>query len=162
MSEHQLLGIATTQLLNIAVKFKKPSIVLFVQLNRQGVTLEDQTIIAKSDSVLHPASSFSVFKQLTAEEISETNSEYTHKMITLKARHSGGLSFGEYILYKMQGNIGKIIEGKTNLELKENKTSIDNKDEKGFKINNDTPKNPHYNALRDHCQNDKEIKDIIH
>jgi hypothetical protein len=145
ISEHQLLGVMVTQLLNIAVKFQRPSIMLAVQLNRSGVSTEDQSIVAGSDSILRPCSSFSVFKPLTAEEISETSSEYTHKMITLKARHSGGLGFGEYILYKMRGNIGKILEGKTNLQLQQGDGQPENSG--GFVI--DEKPNPNYNELRE-------------
>lgn len=155
VSEHQLLGIQTTQLLNIAVKFQRPSILLTVQLNRSGVSLEDQSIIAKSDAILHPATSFSVFKNLTAEEISETSAEYTHKMITLKARHSGGLAYNEYILYKMSGNIGLIREGKTNLDLLQN--PHDNT-QSGFIVSDENKKdNPNYNELRDSFANAEDV-----
>lgn len=151
ISEHQLLGVCVTQLLNIAVKFQRPSILLAVQLNRSGVTTEDQSIVAGSDSILRPASSFSVFKPLTPEEIAETSSDYTHKMITLKARHSGGLAYNEFILYRMKGNIGKIVEGKTNLELLQGGSSDPHSD-KGFIIDHnkeDPPKNPNFNSLHE-------------
>ena len=162
-SEFQILGFMCSELHNFAVKYNV-CIVSFVQMNRQGISMsESSDIISQSDRILWLSDSLSAMWDKTPEQMAEGEPNSGNMILTvLKARHGETTKFGDYICMDKTGKYSQIKELKTKLEYVNGVSTGNNNDEKGFKINNDTPPNPNYNALRDHCQNDKEIKDIIH
>ena len=133
LKEYQVLGFMMTQLHNFAVKFKVP-IVAFIQLNRDGITKESTDSASGSDRIIWLCSNFTIFKRKSDEEIAEDGPKNgNRKLVPLIARHGGGLDDNDYINCNMQGWCAKITEGKTRLELMNNKGD----DDEGFVINED-------------------------
>lgn len=119
MREYQLLGFMMTSLHNFAVKYGVP-IILFTQLNRDGLNVEDESVVSGSDRIIWLCSNFSIWKAQTPEEIAEqtgSKAKYNYKMLTTKSRHGAKLAFGDYINFSGQLGIGRIVEGPTRNEL---------------------------------------------
>jgi hypothetical protein len=110
-----------TQLHNFASKYKIP-IMAFIQLNRDGITKESTDTASGSDRIIWLCSNFSIFKRKSSEEISEDGSDNgNRKLVPLISRHGGGLDDNDYINCNMKGWCAKITEGKTKLELMNNR-----------------------------------------
>lgn len=125
LKEYQVLGFMMTQLHNFAVKFKVP-IVAFIQLNRDGITKESTDSASGSDRIIWLCSNFTIFKRKSDEEIAEDGATNgNRKLVPLIARHGGGLDDNDYINCYMKGWCAKITEGKTRLELVNNKNDKD-------------------------------------
>ncbi len=108
--EHQILGFMMTQLHNFAVKYKLPVFAL-VQLNRDGIDREDSSAVAGSDRIAGLCTSLSYFKSKTPDEKAEDGMEFGNKkIVTVFARHDGGLAFGDYINIDFHGDYGRIEE----------------------------------------------------
>jgi replicative DNA helicase len=140
MKEYQVLGFMMTALHNFAVRYQIP-ILAFVQLNRDGITKESTDTASGSDRIIWLCSNFSIFKRKTDEEIAEDGSKNgNRKLLPLVSRHGGGLDDNDYINCHMKGWCAKITEGKTRLELVNNKNS----DDEGFEVdeNNDDQEIP--------------------
>jgi replicative DNA helicase len=121
LKEYQLLGFMMTQLHNFASKYKIP-IMAFIQLNRDGITKESTDTASGSDRIIWLCSNFSIFKRKSSEEISEDGSDNgNRKLVPLISRHGGGLDDNDYINCNMKGWCAKITEGKTKLELMNNR-----------------------------------------
>jgi replicative DNA helicase len=133
LKEYQVLGFMMTSLHNFAVRYKVP-IVAFIQLNRDGITKESTDSASGSDRIIWLCSNFSIFKRKSDEEIAEDGtSGGNRKLIPIISRHGGGLDDNDYINCHMKGWCGKITEGKTHLEIKNNITSED----EGFVVDNE-------------------------
>jgi len=131
MKEHQVLGFMMTSLHNFAIQYKIP-IVAFVQLNRDGITKESTDTASGSDRIIWLCSNFTIFKRKTDEEIAEDGSDSgNRKLVPLISRHGGGLEDNDYINCHMKGWCAKITEGRTRLEIIDNKHRKNN----GFTIN---------------------------
>lgn len=121
LKEYQVLGFMMTSLHNFAVRYKVP-IVAFIQLNRDGITKESTDTASGSDRIIWLCSNFSIFKRKTAEEIAEDGPDNgNRKLIPLISRHGGGLDDNDYINCHMQGWCAKIVEGRTKLEVANNR-----------------------------------------
>ena len=121
LKEYQLLGFMMTQLHNFASKYKIP-IMAFIQLNRDGITKESTDTASGSDRIIWLCSNFSIFKRKSSEEIAEDGSDNgNRKLVPLISRHGGGLDDNDYINCNMKGWCAKITEGKTKLELMNNR-----------------------------------------
>ena len=117
MQEYQSLGFLMSSLHNFAVRYDVPILAL-VQLNRGGIHGEDTDAISGSDRILWLCSSLALLKDKDAKEIETDGSCAGNKRLTvIKARHGAGTEDGEYINYQLYGECGKIVEGKTNLEI---------------------------------------------
>lgn len=128
LKEYQVLGFMMTSLHNFASRYKVP-IVAFIQLNRDGITKESTDTASGSDRIIWLCSNFTIFKRKTDEEMAEDGSKAgNRKLIPLISRHGSGLDDNDYINCHMKGWCAKIVEGKTKLELSNNK----NDDEEGF------------------------------
>lgn len=113
LQEYQRLGFMMTALHNFAVKYDVP-ILLFTQLNRDGISKESSDVISGSDRIAFFCSSFSIFKKKDPEEMAEDGPENgNRKIVTLLSRHGEGLDDGNYINLNFQGSIGKITEVST-------------------------------------------------
>lgn len=135
MKEYQVLGFMMTALHNFAVRYQIP-ILAFVQLNRDGITKESTDTASGSDRIIWLCSNFTIFKRKSDEEIAEDGSKNgNRKLLPLVSRHGGGLDDNDYINCHMKGWCAKITEGKTRLELVNNK----NDNDEGFTVdeNND-------------------------
>ena len=121
LKEYQVLGFMMTSLHNFAVRYKVP-IVAFIQLNRDGITKESTDAASGSDRIIWLCSNFSIFKRKTPEEIAEDGPENgNRKLVPLISRHGGGLDDNDYINCYMKGWCAKITEGRTRLEIINNK-----------------------------------------
>lgn len=130
LKEYQMLGFQMTTLHNFMVKYGAASL-LFMQLNRDGITKEDTSAASGSDRIIWLCSNFSIFKKKSPEEIAEERAAGltncgTRKIITIAARHGEGLEDGDYINIKTDYRYGRIVENKTRKTL-----------ETGFNSDND-------------------------
>ena len=122
MKEYQVLGFMMTSLHNFAVRYQIP-ILAFVQLNRDGISKESTDTASGSDRIIWLCSNFSIFKRKSDEEIVEDGpTNGNRKLLPLVSRHGGGLDDNDYINCHMKGWCAKITEGKTRLELLNNKS----------------------------------------
>jgi replicative DNA helicase len=138
LKEYQVLGFMMTSLHNFAVRYKVP-IVAFIQLNRDGITKESTDSASGSDRIIWLCSNFSIFKRKSDEEIAEDGPNAgNRKLIPLISRHGGGLDDNDYINCHMKGWCAKITEGKTRLEMLNNKTT----DDEGFVLDEDNDQIP--------------------
>lgn len=110
MKEYQILGFQMTSLHNFAVKYDVP-ILSFIQLNRDGITKDGLEAISQSDRVSWLASSVSIYKRKSDEEIADTSDRGNMKFIVVKSRHGQTNNYNEYINYNFNGSIGLITEG---------------------------------------------------
>jgi replicative DNA helicase len=125
MKEYQVLGFMMTSLHNFAVRYKVP-IVAFIQLNRDGITKESTDSASGSDRIIWLCSNFTIFKRKSDEEIAEDGpTNGNRKLLPLISRHGGGLDDNDYINCHMKGWCAKITEGKTRLEIVNNKSTSD-------------------------------------
>jgi replicative DNA helicase len=133
MKEYQVLGFMMTSLHNFAVRYKVP-IMAFIQLNRDGITKESTDSASGSDRIIWLCSNFSIFKRKSDEEIAEDGSKNgNRKLIPVISRHGGGLDDNDYINCYMKGWCAKITEGKTKLEISNNK-----QDDEGFIVDEES------------------------
>ena len=103
IAEFQAMGFLITELHNFCVMYDCP-VLSFVQLNRDGINIEDTSAISQSDRLVWLCTNFSIFKPKTQEEISEDGEEFgNRKLIPLVARHGPGIEDGNYINLIMQG-----------------------------------------------------------
>lgn len=120
MQEYQILGFQATQLHNFCVKYDVPCLT-FIQLNRDGVSKETTEVAAGSDRIMWLCTSFSILKEKSAEEQADDRQKlkyaFNRKLIPVKTRHGGGLSNGDYVNIKMQGEFGRMIPGPTRNQL---------------------------------------------
>lgn len=129
VAEFQAMGFLITQVHNFCVTYDCP-VLSFVQLNRDGINVEDTSAISQSDRLVWLCTNFSIFKPKTAEEIAEDGDEYgNRKLIPLVARHGPGIEDGNYINMIMQGQYAQIVETKTKFEIK--KETTDNESDNG-------------------------------
>jgi len=118
MKEYQVLGFMMTSLHNFAVRYDVP-VLSFIQLNRDGIDRESTDIIAGSDRVLWLVTNFTVYKEKKPEEIADVGPQHgNRKLVPISARHGEGLSPGDYINVHFQGRFGRIVEGETRYNLK--------------------------------------------
>ena len=76
-------------------------------------------------------SNFTIFKRKSDEEIAEDGpSNGNRKLLPLVSRHGGGLDDNDYINCHMKGWCAKISEGRTRLEIVNNKSDS----EQGFVV----------------------------
>jgi hypothetical protein len=116
LAEFQLLGFMMTALHNFAVRYRVP-ILLFIQLNRDGIDGEDTGTASGSDRIVWLCSNFTIYKSQSDEEIAEqagkSSAIFNRKLKPVVARHGAGLDSGDYINVMSHGAIATIVEGPT-------------------------------------------------
>lgn len=113
--EYQYLGQVIIDLHNFAIKYNL-AILSGVQLNRDGITKEDQSIMAGSDRLLTNCSSFFILKNKEPQDFAADPPENGNKKwINIKTRFGTGLETGEYINIKTELSRGVFDEGCSNL-----------------------------------------------
>jgi replicative DNA helicase len=120
LQEFQLLGFIMTGLHNFAVKYGVP-IVLFVQLNRDGIEAENSTAASGSDRIIWLCSNFTIFKPLTDEEMADQTGrkkKFNRKFKVSECRHGPGLDGDDFIYVDFQRDCCLITEGPTVNQLR--------------------------------------------
>lgn len=117
MKEHQILGFQMTNLSNFAQRFDIP-IYSFVQLNRDGIDKESTDIISQSDRLLWLASSLSIYKPKSEDELASSSEAGNMKLIVVKNRYGSVNSPGEYINMKFEGKYSRVTEGKLSSQVR--------------------------------------------
>jgi replicative DNA helicase len=129
--EYQYLGDFITKLHNFAVKNDVP-VLATVQLNRDGISKEDSSVVSGSDRILWLCSSLAYLKKKTDEDVaagdSKTNGD--RKLIVIDTRYGGGMdASSEYINIVSNLERSEMIEGKFNFEILESNNNIDQNDD---------------------------------
>ena len=110
LAEYQMLGFMLTALHNFSIRYEVP-ILLFTQLNRDGITKETTDTASGSDRVIWLCSNFSIYKDKSDDEIAKYGIEYGNKkLVPVIARHGEGLPFGDFIHIDMHKRYAKLIE----------------------------------------------------
>jgi len=118
LQEYQALGFQITTLHNLTVKLDFACL-SFIQLNRDGITKEDTSVASGSDRLIWLCTSFSIFKEKSAEELAEDGPNGgNRKLVTLKARHGAGLLDGNYINIRMDGTYARLTELRTRDDMR--------------------------------------------
>jgi replicative DNA helicase len=117
IQEYQALGFQITNLHNLAVKYDFACL-SFVQLNRDGITKESTDAVSGSDRLIWLCTSFSIFKEKSAEELAEDGpSAGNRKLVPIVSRHGPGMQDGNYINLNMSGQHALLTELRTRDEL---------------------------------------------
>ncbi len=123
MREYQLLGFKLMLLKDLCKKYKISCLAL-AQTSREGITKEDTGIIGDSDRIARYASSTTLLKDKSDEEIQmDGDKSGNKKLVVLAARNGPGLETGNYINIKFDGAYGRMTEGKTHFELQSAKNT---------------------------------------
>ncbi len=115
MQEYQMLGFITSGLKNFMSKYGARCL-CFCQLNREGIDVEDTSVVRGSDRILDFCTSFSIYKwKNETEQAEEVGNQvrYSHKLITLLSRFGPGTALGDYINIQAIYSQGRIVEGPT-------------------------------------------------
>jgi replicative DNA helicase len=125
-AEYQYLGQIMTDLHNFAVQYDLP-IWSAVQLNREGITKEDQGIVSGSDRIVYLCSSLTIMKDKTPDDLAaDPLVNGNKKLIIAKSRFGPGTMNGEYINLKCNLERAKITEGLLNTEIRSTKNLVKN------------------------------------
>ena len=113
LSEHQILGFQTNALHTMAHKYEIP-ILAFVQLNRDGIRIEDSSVVSGSDRIVWNCANLSILKKKSPEEMSMPNATSGNlKLNVILARHGPGLADNSYVDLHARGDICKIVDAGT-------------------------------------------------
>ncbi len=113
LQEHQAIGFLMTALQNLAVKYDIP-ILTAAQLNRDGISREDTAAIGASDRISMYASSISLLKWKTEEEMAlEHYNCGNQKLVPLISRYGPPMDPGDYINISFDHSKNKMIEDGT-------------------------------------------------
>jgi hypothetical protein len=108
--EHQLLGFLMTTLQGLAVKYDIP-ILTAAQLNRDGISKEDTSVIGGSDRIAQYGSNIAVLKWKSPEELAAENYEWgNQKLIVMASRYGEQTQPGDYINVMFDGAKSKMSE----------------------------------------------------
>jgi len=117
LQEYQALGFQITNLHNLAVKYDFACLA-FVQLNRDGITKESTDAVSGSDRLIWLCTSFSIFKEKSAEETAEDGPRAgNRKLVPIVSRHGPGMQDGNYINMRMDGSHALLTELRTRDEF---------------------------------------------
>ena len=87
-------------------------------MNRDGITKESTDAVSGSDRLIWLCTSFSIFKEKSAEELAEDGPKAgNRKLVPIVSRHGPGMHDGNYINLKMDGDYAKLSELRTRDEF---------------------------------------------
>jgi len=133
-AEWQILGQICTDLHNLCLQYNFP-ILSFGQANRDGITKQDQSIVAGSDRIVQLCSSLSIFAAKTAEDFAaDPKINGDRKLIVIASRFGPGTEDGTYINVITDLSRCKLVEGNFNYENKPKLTYDDSNDSKKKKL----------------------------
>lgn len=114
--EYEAIGLLMQKLTNFAKKFDIP-IFAGVQLNRSGIEEEHSGTLAQSDRISWLASSVTILRSKTPEEISsEPDGVGNKRLRTIFTRYGKGLKDGDYININFDGDYCRFTECGTKFE----------------------------------------------
>jgi replicative DNA helicase len=123
-SEWQYIAQMMTDIHNFCIELNIP-VFATVQLNRDGITREDQGVVAGSDGIVRLCSSLSLLRPKTEEDlVDDPATNGNRKMVTIASRFGPGHSDGEYINIKTNLAHGWMIEGNLNTENRAARTGV--------------------------------------
>jgi len=104
LKENQILGFQMSTLKDFCSEYDFP-VMTFVQANRDGITMEDSRIVASSDRIMDTATSLTIYKAKTQEEIQEDGgTRYGNKkLVGVMYRHGPGLD-NDYVNMMFDGD----------------------------------------------------------
>lgn len=112
IQERQALAFMMMQMADFGGKYDFP-LLIFTQLNRDGLNQADQSVIRGSDSALDPVTNFCIFQPKSREEIGiDTIEKGNAKMTVVKSRHGEVHEPGQYLSFFKVGKYAKILEVK--------------------------------------------------
>lgn len=127
-AEHQILGQLATDLHNFCVEYDIATLA-GVQLNRDGISRDDQGIIAGSDRLIGLCTSCFFLKNKTEEDYVDDPIHNGNKKLVFSATRNGpGLEDTEYINIKADLSRSIMIEGNTNIENTKDKGYTNDED----------------------------------
>lgn len=110
MAEHQLMGFQAAKLHNFCVQHDIACL-SFVQLNRDGIAKESSDIISQSDRIGWTATSFTILKEQSPDEIADGNGRNgNRKLVPVLSRHGPGMGDDGYICIDMIGELARMTE----------------------------------------------------
>lgn len=124
LKEYQVIGFWMTALHDFSVRYDVP-ILSLIQLNRDGIMDERQGVAAQSDRTEWIASSFSIIKDKTEDELAESGEFGNMKMIILKSRFGPETPGGDYINLRVDKRRALFEEG--SLKSQENRNNDNNR-----------------------------------
>jgi replicative DNA helicase len=112
VEERQALALMMMGTHDFAHKYSFP-VLMFTQLNRDGLERADQSVIRGSDSALDPVTNFCILQPKSREEISVDSIEKGNaKMTIVKSRHGEVHEDGNYVSFHKIGRYAKFLEAK--------------------------------------------------
>ena len=110
LTEWQSLGFQMSALKDFTADYDFP-VLTFVQSNRDGINTEDSSIVARSDAIMDTATSLTIYKTKTVEEIANDGGIRcgNKKFVPVMYRHGPGLD-NDYVNVMFQGEYGNIYE----------------------------------------------------
>lgn len=110
MKEYEAMGYQIAALHDLCKMYNTP-VLSFAQINRDGISKDDTSVISQSDRLGWNAISVSLFKRKTADEIGEDGYQNGNiKLIPLEGRFMSRLDDGDYINMLLDGNISSLKE----------------------------------------------------
>jgi replicative DNA helicase len=110
MQEYQALGFQIGEMHNFCVEMDVPCLA-FVQLNRDGITKDDTSVISGSDRLGWLATNVALFKEKSEEEIvTDGVNNGNRKLQVIAARHGPSMQNLGYLCLDFKGNLGTIRE----------------------------------------------------
>tara|TARA_R100000008_G_scaffold27185_1_gene15017 strand:+ start:1859 stop:3337 length:1479 start_codon:yes stop_codon:yes gene_type:complete len=117
LKEFQALGYQMQDMVNLTIEYNFPCL-SFVQTNRDGETKETLETISQSDRLSWFASSITIFKKKSSDEMAEdAGASGNRKLIPVASRYGGGLEDFDYINVNLFGDYSRVEEGLTKNEL---------------------------------------------
>lgn len=94
--EYQVLGYRVSQLHDLMGQYNA-AMLMTLQLNRDGIEKENSSAASQSDRIMWLCDNFTIFKPLSAEELSLTRNTSNHKLFVSDTRYGPGNRLGQFI-----------------------------------------------------------------
>jgi len=117
MKEYQVLGFQMTALHDFVTRHDVPML-LFCQLNRDGIEKENDSVVASADRLVWFCSNFSILKHKNTEEIEEDGLRAGNmKVKTVLTRYGQGMGDEDYLNLRVKKACMRMEEGKLKSEI---------------------------------------------
>lgn len=108
--EYQLIGFQSAKLHDFAVKYGA-SILAFVQVNRDGISKDDTSVVSQSDRLIWNCASFSIFRPKSTKDIEADGNHMGNRvLVPIVSRYGREWNIGNYINMQMTGEYALIQE----------------------------------------------------
>ncbi len=117
LKEYQVLGFQMTALHDFVTRHDVPML-LFCQLNRDGIEKENDSVVASADRLVWFCSNFSILKHKNPEEIEEDGLRAGNmKVKTVLTRYGQGMGDEDYLNLRVRKGCMRMEEGKLKSEI---------------------------------------------